>query len=104
MVEKFLAGFEDCLLHVPLTIRGPGIEGGRTCGDMYELTDLYPTLMELLELETKHDHFGQSLAPLAPGVVEAQPARDAVFPGGTFENSPAIYRWGRRVCRRRLRH
>jgi len=80
MVEKFLAGFEDCLLHVPLILRGPGIGTGpaRTC--LCEMTDLYATLMDLAGLEPRHDHFSQSLGPLLRG--ERDTHRDAVFAEG----------------------
>lgn len=63
MVEKFLAGFEDCLLHVPLVVRAPGMGGGGRRSTLCEMTDLYPTLMELAGLEPAHDHFGRSLCP-----------------------------------------
>jgi len=80
MVEKFLAGFEDCLLHVPLIFSGPGIEpaAARTC--LCEMTDLYPTLMDLVGLEPAHRHFGRSLAPVLRG--ERETHRDAVFAEG----------------------
>ena len=80
MVEKYVAGFEDCLLHVPLILRGPGVTPSDACGGLCEMTDLYPTLMEITGLEPQHGHFGKSLAPVLRG--EPVALRDAVFAEG----------------------
>ncbi len=80
MVEKFMAGFEDCLLNVPLVIRAPRLPAGRSADALCELTDLYPTLMELLGLRPKHYHFGRSLLPLGRG--ETDEHRQEVFAEG----------------------
>jgi arylsulfatase A-like enzyme len=82
LVEKFLAGFEDCLLRVPLVVRAPGLGAGRTLSPLCELTDLYPTLMELLGLAPKHYHFGRSLVLLMRGETGAH--RDSVFAEGGY--------------------
>jgi arylsulfatase A-like enzyme len=80
MIEKYPVGFEDCLLHVPLILSGPGIEkqGERTC--LTEMTDLYPTLMDLAGLKPKHYHFGQSLIQVIRGTTDVH--REAVFAEG----------------------
>jgi arylsulfatase A-like enzyme len=80
MIEKYLAGFEDCLLHVPLVLGGPGVPEGFASGCLCEMTDLYPTLMELVGLEPRHYHFGRSLGPVLRG--ESEEHRDAVFAEG----------------------
>lgn len=67
MVEKFLVGYEDCLLHVPIILRGPGVNGGSTHSALCEMTDLYPTLLELAGIPSQHSHFGRSLGPLIRG-------------------------------------
>jgi len=85
MIEKFLAGAEDCLLRVPLTMRVPGMTPAGEKAALCEMTDLYPTLMELLGLEPKHYHFGRSLTPLMYGATDVHRAdihRDAVFAEG----------------------
>ena len=76
MVEKYFCGFEDCLLHVPLMVRAAGVQPA-TRDAMCEMTDLYPTLLELAGVESQHYHFGRSLGPLLRG--ETEEHRDAVF-------------------------
>lgn len=80
MVEKFLIGFEDCLLHVPLVVRGPGVGAGGARACLCEMADLYPTLLALAGLESKHYHFGRSLCPVIRGATDTH--RDAVFAEG----------------------
>jgi arylsulfatase A-like enzyme len=90
MIEKFLAGFEDCLLWAPLILCGPGISPGKPCDALREMTDLYPTLMELVGLEPKHYHYGRSLVPLMEGSTDAH--RDAVFAEGGYHADEAQFR------------
>ena len=80
MVEKFLAGFEDCLLNVPLILSGPGIDSDVVRSCLCRMTDLYPTLLELAGLESQTYHFGRSLCPAIGGKVTSH--RDAVFAEG----------------------
>lgn len=80
MIEKFLAGFEDCLVRAPLVVRAPGVAGGRSCDRLVEMTDLYATITELAGVQPKHYHFSRSLLPAMRG--EAAPWRDAVFAEG----------------------
>ena len=82
LVEKFLAGFEDCLLRVPLVMRIPGWPAPPPRDPLCEMTDLYPTLLDLAGLEPKHDHFGRSLLPLCRDDTAA--GREAVFAEGGF--------------------
>jgi len=82
MIEKFMAGFEDCMLHVPLVIRAPGLSPAGPRDALCEMTDLYPTLMELLGLAPKHYHYGQSLVPLIHDAGAG--GRDAVFAEGGY--------------------
>jgi len=82
LVEKFLAGFEDCLLRVPLVMRVPGLGPQPPRHALCEMVDLYPTLLELAGVEPAHDHFGRSLLPLCRG--GSAERRDAVFAEGGF--------------------
>lgn len=89
MVEKCPYGFEECLLHVPLIFRVPGVEPREVQG-LCEMNDLYATLMELVGLEPQHHQFGQSLAPAINGKTER--LRDAVFAEGG--RLPGEEHWG----------
>ncbi len=89
MVEKFFGGFEDCLLRVPLIVRASGQIAPGTQTALCEMTDLYPTLLELLGLDSKHYHFGRSLVPLIQGKKNGH--RDAVFAeAGRLENEESF--------------
>lgn len=68
MVEKAAAGqnvYED-ILNIPLIIRYPGNkQQGKRCSELVSLVDIYPTLVELLELKMpkmKYPVQGQSIA------------------------------------------
>ena len=80
MVEKSVVGFEDSLMRVPLVMSGPGVGAGADRACLCEMTDLYPTLLELAGLETKHYHWGRSLCPVIRGNTHTH--RDAVFAEG----------------------
>lgn len=90
MIEKFLAGFEDCLVRAPLIISGPGVEAGQVHDSLCEMTDLYPTLMDLLDLEPKHYHYGRSLVPLTEGEVSTH--REEVFAEGGYHADEEQFR------------
>jgi len=50
---------------VPMIIRVPGVTGGDRTDGIVELVDLYPTLLDILDLEAPHDRFeGVSFLPL----------------------------------------
>jgi arylsulfatase A-like enzyme len=84
MVEKCPYGFDDSMLHVPLALRGPGVVRGETDA-LCEMTDLYPTLLELAGLAPRHHQFGESLVPLLRGGTSSH--REAVFAeGGRLPN------------------
>ena len=51
-------------IHVPLMIAAPGIEGGKTCHQVVELVDLFPTLTDLAGLPKEPGAQGMSLLPL----------------------------------------
>lgn len=80
LVEKWPSGLNDCLVHNPLILSLPGQSTVASTGQMVELVDLLPTLVELAETETAHTHFGRSLLPLIED--PSAPHRDAVFSEG----------------------
>lgn len=53
-------------LHVPLMIKIPGIEGGKT-GAITEYVDIYPSLCELVGIEQPKHLEGESFVPLLHG-------------------------------------
>lgn len=82
LVEKWPSGLDDCLLHNPLVVAGPGVAEGGTCDSLVEMLDLPVTLCELADAEIGHAHFGHSLT----GVL-AEPSlhhRDRAFSEGGF--------------------
>ncbi len=54
----------DELFHVPLIIAGPGLPAGKRVSALVENSDIVPTLVDLLELETHAQMDGKSLLPL----------------------------------------
>lgn len=64
-------------LGVALIMRGPDFRGGRVIDPMVTHLDVFPTLMELLELPPPPWLQGQSLLPLVRGDVSA--LHDAIF-------------------------
>lgn len=62
--------------HVPLVIRGPGIEGGGTCDRPVSLLDLYPTLLDLAGLPPRPELDGTSLGGLLRNP-QSEPERHA---------------------------
>jgi arylsulfatase len=61
------------LVHVPLLLRGPGIDAGRVVDVPVSLVDVAPTILDLLGLPPEPRFVGRSLAALLRG----EPARGA---------------------------
>ena len=68
---------------VPLIIVGPNIPAGKVCNKPVQLLDIYPTLLELTNLEADPMHEGHSLVPLLKDVEADWPymARTSFGPG-----------------------
>jgi arylsulfatase A-like enzyme len=68
---------------VPLMIVGPNIPEGKVCTKPVQLLDIYPTLLELTNLEADPRHEGRSLVPLLEDVEADWPhmARSNFGPG-----------------------
>lgn len=64
--------------HVPLIIRGPGLQAGMVCDRPVSLIDIYPTLLDLAGLPAHPDLDGSSLQNLL-GDPEAEADRHAVI-------------------------
>ena len=72
---------------VPLIIAGNGITPGQPCEEAVSLVDLYPTLMELCDLEAKTQLDGTSLAPQ---LADPQTPRKQPVVISSFEGNHAI--------------
>jgi arylsulfatase A-like enzyme len=82
LVEKWPSGLDDCLLHNPLVLAGPGIRSGVAHAGFVEMVDVLPTLSELADADVEHVHFGRSLVPVLHGSTDVH--RDAAFSEGGF--------------------
>lgn len=67
LVEKWPAGLETCLTHVPLIARVPGIVGTPASREMVELYDVMSTFLELAGTRATHTNFARSLLPQIHG-------------------------------------
>ncbi len=59
------------VLHVPLLFRGPGIRGGRRITSPVAHTDLMPTVLSLLDIESPAVMMGRSLVEILRGNADA---------------------------------
>jgi len=100
--EKWDSSLQDCLLHVPFIMAGPGISAGRRVAGLSEHVDLPATLLDYLDLERSEgwNWHGRSLLPMLDGAA----GKEAVFAEGGHEapmrarlNTPA---WSERDGRR----
>lgn len=76
----------DVLAHIPMMIRLPNGAEGRRVKALTANIDLYPTLLDLLEVPLEHEVHGKSLLPLLQG--KRQSVRDWTLYGyyGRFVN------------------
>jgi len=81
--EKWDASLQDCLLHVPFVIAGPGIPQGKRFNGLSEHVDLPATIMDYLGFERPSEWVwhGESMLPLLQGA----PGKAAVFADGGHE-------------------
>ena len=94
LVEKWPSGLDDCLLHNPLVVSGPGVARGVSTEALVEMVDLVPTLAEICGLPLEHTQFGRSLCGQLSGA--GGPHKDAVFAEGGFtaDEEPLLERAG----------
>jgi arylsulfatase A-like enzyme len=90
LIEKWPAGLESCLTHVPLIARIPGGAAGATCTDMVELFDIMPSFLELAGTSATHTHFARSLIPQCHGA-PGDPERAAFSEGGYNLSEPQAF-------------
>lgn len=73
LVEKWPAGLDDTLTHIPLIMRVPGFPGGNTITSGVQHFDIMPTVLELADIPCEHAHFADSLVPHLEGRPPAAP-------------------------------
>ncbi|MBD2844060.1 sulfatase-like hydrolase/transferase [Paenibacillus sp. IB182496] len=83
LVEKWDTCFQDCLMHVPFLMRGPGLPEGKRIGGLGDTTDIAPTLCELLGFEPLPGMHGESLLP----AIHGGGMKRAVFADGGHEDA-----------------
>ncbi|AOA57880.1 sulfatase-like hydrolase/transferase [Acinetobacter larvae] len=81
-VEKWPSGVHECLTRSPLIIAGKDIQQNKQSSALIELIDVFPTLLELAGIESKHRHYGKSFKALLSN--PEQQHRHAVFSEGGF--------------------
>ncbi len=83
LVEKWPAGLDDTLTHVPLIMRVPGFPSGNTVASGVQHFDIMPTVLELAGIPCEHSHFAQSLIPHLEG--RPSEARRLLFAEGGYD-------------------
>ena len=90
LIEKWPAGLEDCLTHVPLIARIPGGKPGHVSYELTELYDVMPTCLTLAETQATHTHFARTLMPQLHGAT-GDPQRAAFTEGGYNAYEPQAF-------------
>ena len=84
--EKWDGSLQDCLLHVPALVAGPGIPRGQRRGSFSEMVDLAPTILDYLDL-TKPDDWTWHGESLLPVLAKDAPGKETVFASGGHEKA-----------------
>lgn len=100
--EKWDTSLQDCLLHVPGILAGPGIPSGARVEELTEIVDTAPTLLDCLGFVPPPEwiRHGESLLPLLSGKA---PGKEAVFAAGGHE-APMRARFNTPVWQEREGH
>lgn len=105
-VEKYDAMFYECLVRVPLMIQLPGrLPAAWRFDKPVELLDIFPTLCDLLEIDTPGYVQGKSLLPLMEGRTDEH--KKCVFSEGGVEpgalaSAPSLERLGREFLKHKV--
>lgn len=84
LTEKWPNAFQDCLIKIPLIMKIPGVKPkARIFNQLVESIDIFPTLLDIAQIETPYTHFGKNFIPLIKG--EKNEIRKAVFAEGGYD-------------------
>ena len=91
LTEKWPNAFQDCLIRVPLIAKIPGIiPKTKILDQMVQTIDIFPTILNITQIQTPYTHFGKNLIPLIKGNTDK--IRNAVFAeGGYNTNEPQCF-------------
>lgn len=65
--EKWDTVMHDCLLHVPMIVRAPGLPQGKRIKSLSEHVDVGPTMLDLLGFDADWGMHGESMLPMING-------------------------------------
>lgn len=83
LTEKWPNSFQDCLIKVPLVVKLPrGFPKPKVFNQMVQTIDIFPTILEIAQIQTPYTHFGKSLLPLIKG--NQSEIRTCVFAEGGY--------------------
>lgn len=83
LTEKWPNAFQDCLVRVPLIMKIPEVTPkAKIFNQLVETIDIFPTILDIAQIDTPYTHFGKSLLPLIKG--ENYEIRNAVFAEGGY--------------------
>ena len=83
LTEKWPNAFQDSLIKIPLIAKIPGINPENYKLDqLVENIDIFPTILDIAQVNTKYTHFGKNLMPLIKG--DAESHRDYVYSEGGY--------------------
>jgi len=84
LTEKWPNAFQDCLIRVPLIIKIPRMEPkAKIFNQLVQSIDIFPTVLDIAQIDTPYIHFGKTLIPLIRG--EKDEIRKAVFAEGGYD-------------------
>lgn len=90
LVEKWPSALDDCLTHIPMLARLPGVAPGHVVREQIECFDVMPTTLELAGVTPQHQHFARSFVPQLHGKA-GDPTRAVFAEGGYDTHEPYCF-------------
>jgi len=83
LTEKWPNAFQDCLIKVPLIAKIPGvIPKTKIIDQLVQTIDIFPTILDIAQIQTPYTHFGKNLIPLIQAKLDN--LHNAVFAEGGY--------------------